>query len=348
VTGGGKILLLGVDQDRNTALHTAEALVRAPYLRDIEATYVDDDGREVTIPVALMAGPHRNLLGFDRLLRERGATRIGRIGKAVCRLIEAGPMVQWVVEELRRDPAAALCDNPACVDCVLQRGKIKAARLASEDFILAAVADEIAEDWEEVATALRGEGIAAVEVGAGYYQRAQEQLARSGLRVVGVRGEANDESAATLAMALSVPLVVPATDSEGLAKAAARQSAQLRVVVENRGIPSSDHFRWRDSHPNGPQLAFNPGEFAAAGERPFLGVFRKPQSRRQMERCYVDDMTSDGHPALPGRGNGEVKEIISMLRCRSFGGVICLRSHRPGVEAFREVAAAFWHLLDTM
>ena len=57
---------------------------------------------------------------------------------------------------------------------------------------------------------------------------------------------------------------------------------------------------------------------------------------------------SGGHPTLPGKGNGEVKEIISMLRCRSFAGPMVLRSHTAGVTGFRKTAAAFWDLLDNM
>jgi len=54
-----------------------------------------------------------------------------------------------------------------------------------------------------------------------------------------------------------------------------------------------------------------------------------------------------GRPAtLPGRGQGEVKELISILRCRSFEGLMTLRAG----ESFTlpEAAQAFWHLLDTM
>lgn len=57
---GGKILLMGVDQDRNTTLHAAEAIAGVPYMKDIEGTYVDDNGQPVTIPIAAMAGPHRD------------------------------------------------------------------------------------------------------------------------------------------------------------------------------------------------------------------------------------------------------------------------------------------------
>lgn len=343
---GGKILLLGVDQDRNTTLHAAEAIVGSPYLRNITAAYIDDDGREVTIPIAAMAGPHRNFLGLDPLFRERGVMRIGRIGNAVCRLMDAKRMLEVTIEALRKDPAATLCDNPACADCVLQRGAIKAARLREETFTLAAVASDISEDLKEIEFALRGEGISAVEVTPDEYHRFGESLGPMGFRIVAIRSTSSEGAA--LAKRLEVPLIYPAGTREEIETATGWQAQGCTVYVENVGLPSAHYEALFSQVKEAPQLAFNPGRFAAAGEKPFLRVFYRGPMRKRMAHFYMDDATWDGTPALPGRGNGEVKEILSMLRCRSYSGVVTLRSHRQGVPAFREVAAAFWHLLETM
>ena len=345
---GGKILLLGVDQDRNTTLHAAEALAKAAYLKDITASYLDDVGQEVTIPVAAMAGPHRDFLGLDARFRAAGVMTTGRIGQAVCRLLDTGGMLRVALEALRDDPAAVLCDNPACRDCVRQRGQIKAARLAEESFTLAAVAEDISDDWAEMLLVLRGEGIAALETGVDAYRRFERGLAESGIHVSAIRGGLTEMEAAALARSLAVPLIVPVSTEADLATATELARGGTQVLLENRGLPSKLLFAAYTASPETPGLAFNPGQFAAVGEHPFLSVFTQAHSRRHTRRFYVDDATWDGQPALPGRGNGEVKEIISMLRCRSFDGAIALRSHHKGVAALREVAAAFWRLLDTM
>jgi len=95
--------------------------------------------------------------------------------------------------------------------------------------------------------------------------------------------------------------------------------------------------------------AFNPAHFAHAGDRPFIQTFSRGPLKHDLAQLYVTDGTFSGGYTLPGRGHGEVKEVISILRCRGFEGALCLKmGHGRGVEAFRQHAAAFWHLLDTM
>ncbi|MEI6502472.1 MAG: hypothetical protein WCP21_15785, partial [Armatimonadota bacterium] len=60
-----------------------------------------------------------------------------------------------------------------------------------------------------------------------------------------------------------------------------------------------------------------------------------------------------GHPGwpavtLPGRGQGEVKELISILRCRSFSGLLTISAGTGREFGLGEAAQAFWKLLDTM
>jgi aminoglycoside 3-N-acetyltransferase len=343
---GGKILLVGVDQDRNTTLHTGESIACVPYMGVVDFTYVDDDGKEVTIPVEDMAGPHRDFIGLDRLFRELGIMAIGRIGNAVCRLMDTKEMLEAEIEALEEDPAAVLCDNPSCADCVMQRGKIKAARLAQEDFTLAAVSYDISCDPEEVLATIQGEGILALEIAADGHCGCREVLDKAGVKITAVRGGLGDASGLKLAHKLGVPFIVPVRNREDM-EAAAKMEGGV-VLIENDGAPSSEFKKAYSEIPNLPKLAFNPRNFAAAGEKPFLDVFYRGWVRRHTARFYIDDGVFGGKKTFPGRGNGEVKEIMSMLRCRGFDGVMTLRSHDGDVETFREAAAWFWELLDTM
>lgn len=370
-TSGGKILFLGVDQDRNTTLHTAETLAGAAYLRGIVASYVNDAGEIVTITVAAMAGPHRNFLGMDRLFRERGIMQVGKIGQAVCRLLDGTAMLETALEALERDPAALLCDNQACADCVRQRQTVgltprsdrdfrevireadagspsaKAARLAGEDFTLAAVTADIGEDPEQLFGALRAEGIAALEVTGEEYNRWGHALP-AGFRIAALRATFDDGVTLGLAEHLGVPLIVGVGDREEYEAAAEMAASGMAVYMQNTWEVSDFYRGLYMSEAGAPPLAFSPARFAGAGEHPFLRVFYRGPIRRHTAYVYVDDALASGTPTLPGRGNGEVKEILSILRCRSFNGVLSVRTHTPGVAAFREAMGAFWRLLDTM
>lgn len=370
-TEGGKILFIGVDQDRNTTLHTAEALAGAAYLETIAASYVADSGDLVTITIAAMAGPHRNFIGLDPLFRERGIMRMGKIGRAVCRLLDAGAMLKTAQEALREEPAAMLCDNPACADCVRQRAAVgalplrdgdflevigtleaqppaaKRARWEQEDFTLAAVTAGIAEDPEVILGALRREGISAVELTGEEYNRWGHALPEE-FRVVALRGTLDDEITAGLAGDLGLPLILPVGEQEEYEAAAEIAAGGVTVYIQNTW-PTSEFYRGLyAADTEALPLAFSPARFAGAGEHPFLQVFYRGALRRNTAYLYADDALYDGTPVLPGRGNGEVKEIISILRCRSFGGVLALRPPALGVEAFRQTAGAFWRLLETM
>jgi len=58
-------------------------------------------------------------------------------------------------------------------------------------------------------------------------------------------------------------------------------------------------------------------------------------------------MTFAGEPTLLSRGNAEIKEMVSVLRCRCFGGPMVIRYEAlPRGATFRDVAASFWQLLS--
>jgi aminoglycoside 3-N-acetyltransferase len=170
------VLLLGVDQDRNTLLHHPEEIVRAPYLSTVERRYLDEDGQVRTKTLEFFPGPHRDFIGLEPVIRESGAMRVGKVGRALGRLMHATTTVEAVTTALREDPAAVLCDNPNCDDCVRQRAMIKASNLAGYDFTTSVLLDELIDDLRDAATGPAGEhagglqaawneGIRSVELG---------------------------------------------------------------------------------------------------------------------------------------------------------------------------------------
>jgi aminoglycoside N3'-acetyltransferase len=121
----GWVLLLGVDQDRNTTWHAAETIADVPYLRTLTVRVVQTNGavKEVTLPKSPCG--HRAFIELDRPLREAGLLHMGRVGQAVARLIRAEQMLAWGVARLRDDPAAFLCSKPRCVFCQWARATLR-------------------------------------------------------------------------------------------------------------------------------------------------------------------------------------------------------------------------------
>lgn len=132
-TSNGWIVLLGVDHDRSTMLHLAEALADVPYLRRADLQVVGDDGRTRTVAVPKMAYGHRQFISLDRPLTAAGLQTVGRIGDAVVRVMRAGPLMDFVVGLLTTDPAALLCTKPSCIFCRWARARIAEERDGTPD-----------------------------------------------------------------------------------------------------------------------------------------------------------------------------------------------------------------------
>jgi aminoglycoside 3-N-acetyltransferase len=121
----GWVMLLGVDQDRNTTWHTAETVADLPYLRTVTVRVLQANGSIEEMKLPKSPWGHRAFIGLDRPLREAGLLRIGRVGRAVARLMRADAMLAWGHARLREDPAAFLCAKPRCVFCQWARAVLR-------------------------------------------------------------------------------------------------------------------------------------------------------------------------------------------------------------------------------
>lgn len=394
------VLLLGVDQDRNTLLHHPEEIIRAPYLNTIERRYLDEDGNVQTKTLELFPGPHRDFIGLEPVIRESGAMRIGKVGNAVARLMHAMTTVEAVTEALRKDRAAVLCDNPNCDDCVMQRAQIKAHDLAQYDFTASALLDELIDDLRDAATggpeehagglqAVWNEGMRSVELGPALTrQLIVEPQTTAGLAAdlaefdmsiscvhCGLTAQelfADEETvsgcvsdAAEIARSFDCELLKVTAPPQGTSaeEAVARLRAvcnaageDLCVIFENTPGSAWDSGEACDrilralADDCNVGFAFNPAHFANVGEKPFLGTYRATKLKRDTRIIYATDGCFPGRPryTLPAQGNGELKEVISIFRARSFDGFVTLKMGvREGTEEFRRQAAAFRRMLET-
>lgn len=361
---GGYVCLMGVDQDRNTTLHTAEELLRLPYLKPtVEHTFDTPEGR-VTKSWPFFPGPHRNFIGLDRLFRGSGRMRIGHIGNAVVRLIRSSDLIEIAKAAGEKDPAFALCDNPNCGDCVRQRADIRRHRFSQASFTVAASACLAGRTVDEIVEQCGVAGVDAVELddlggtpvsvlGADVVLRAVERLRGEGRRVTALRAPAVGQKAEALfrlAREANVPRVVLPLSGRASEHAALAGEAGVAASFFNVGLDSpgaSDLLLRLRSEGSSAGFTFHAAHFARAGEMPFLGSY-KQKLRRFVDQLDVEDALYDGTPQPLGHGNAEVKEMISILSASGFSGCMVLGQGNRLTGTLLDAVRRFEHLLDTM
>jgi aminoglycoside 3-N-acetyltransferase len=124
---GGYVLLLGVSHTSNTTVHVGEFHAGAPYLG------IPFDPSWPTGGDTRFAGCSRAFGAVERPLRERGAIRDGRVGRALAQLVTGRAVIEETVALIRADPLALLCTDPDCYRCSLMRDRDARDRAAAAD-----------------------------------------------------------------------------------------------------------------------------------------------------------------------------------------------------------------------
>lgn len=105
---GGKILFIGVDLRCNTSYHGLEEEAGAPYVvtkEPVEARIVNPDGSVEVVRIKVHPwGTPRDFTITEPILLEGGAMRLGLVGEAVCRLVDAQRMRKLILPLLQQDP----------------------------------------------------------------------------------------------------------------------------------------------------------------------------------------------------------------------------------------------------
>ncbi|MCQ2403677.1 MAG: AAC(3) family N-acetyltransferase [Lentisphaeria bacterium] len=356
---GGQICLLGVDMDRNTMLHSVEAWLDLPYLRTVETTSLDAKGKSVTRKWPCYPGPHRDFIGLDSLLRLEGISAVARIGNAQVRLIDAQAMMDTLLEVGQDDPAFALCINPACADCVSQRAAIAKSIFAKESFHLAAAASLCGRYVPEMVENLKAAGLewieldfiqgkAAAYLPAAKLQAAVAELKENGIGISALRlpafpadweKRADDWAAAGITRVIA-PLAAALPEAEKVFK-----KLKIQLDFVNTGISSETAKALLATATKGRKdpraFVFNPAEFALAGEHPFLGSWRIGRFIHTISQLDMADALWDGTPAKFAQGNGEVLEMLSILRCGNFNGFVVLGGGHKYPGTLAEAVAQF-------
>ena len=116
---GGKVMLLGVDMDRNTIMHSLEEEINALYLKNLAIpapTYIEDY-RNKTFTLEKFPPGHRDFNRLTSVLRKREAIIEGKIGNAAVKVMEINKLFEIGLEVLKGDPLFFICNNPNCNSC---------------------------------------------------------------------------------------------------------------------------------------------------------------------------------------------------------------------------------------
>jgi len=116
---GGKAVLLGVDMDRNTVMHSLEEAIDAKYLRTLDIvapTYIENH-QEKTFTLEKFPPGHRDFMIMTPYLRRAGAMIEGKIGNAVTKFIDMQKLFAIAMPMLEKDPLLFICHNDHCNSC---------------------------------------------------------------------------------------------------------------------------------------------------------------------------------------------------------------------------------------
>ena len=116
---GGKAVLLGVDMDRNTMMHSLEEAIDAVYLRtlDIPAPTYIEGHKDKQFTLKKFPPGHRDFLKLTPYLRREEAMVEGKIGNALVKIIDIKKLFEVGLKILRDDPMFFICHNINCNSC---------------------------------------------------------------------------------------------------------------------------------------------------------------------------------------------------------------------------------------
>lgn len=359
---GGYVCLLGCDQDRNTSLHGIEALLELPYLNDETATFTTPAGETISKTWKYYPGPHRDFIGIDRYFREAGVMKIDRIGNAQVRLIKSKDLFDLGMALGQEDPAFVLCDNPECADCVKQRAAIFTDRINKEAFKLTASSKLAGRYVPEMVENLNAAGIKFIELdyvqgkACAFMSEEKLQAVAAELRSEGIEISAlsavvvpdDDEKLTKLAKAAGISRLILPVGAVDSARCAAEAGIEVLFRNVNHTALAASSFVNGFASTAACRACFNPAAFAKAGENPFLYSYRVGRFIKIAGQLDLVDGIWDGSAKTLARGNGEVKELISIFRCRNFDGFMCLGGGADYPGSLKEAADDLIWLLDNM
>lgn len=124
----GMVMLLGVGQDKNTILHTAEALsdigyTKVPYKESMGRAVkrINGEGMFEILPQVDFPGCSFNFGVMEGVFKLKGLIKYGRAGNAVVQLMNAKDIVEEAIRVMQKQPDFMLCYRHDCESCTNRR-----------------------------------------------------------------------------------------------------------------------------------------------------------------------------------------------------------------------------------
>ncbi len=354
-------MLVGVDQDRNTTIHSVEEAHRLPYLTTKRKRMKTKSGKVLEKEWRYCSGPHRDFIGIDPLLARSGIMTKGTIGRAITRVIQSSDMIRILSHEVEKDPALFLSDNPNCADGRMQRAALFKQRLKEESFNLVTTSSCSGVFTDEIINNLTDTGIETIELdiikdrpflqlSESERERIIEDFRAAGIRVSGLRIPYLDfrpcYSAEMVNFGIS-SLTLPLAHYPDLNIFAPYLEQGVSVFFENTHTDLNTTLFLINHHIKNTEIkfAFNPATLVFTGTKPFLEGYI-PHLRKFIDKLYLNDGSNNGHYSPLMEGNAEIRELVSILRCRNFDGDTTFGY--PSNFKLSEISEQFIKLLDSI
>jgi aminoglycoside 3-N-acetyltransferase len=345
VQQGGKVLLLGVDLDRMTLLHSVETLAKSPYLRPITKSYVDAKGKTQTKTWNYFPGPHRNFIKLQSWLGNQGLIKETSMGSCCAKIINAADLFSVLEKRIKIEPDLFISNNPNLPDGIWQRADILKTFWENQTFTLAADSQFAGKYIEEVIENCKSAGIENVVLSFINDTRWDaidtktrrwylQGLKNSNIKVAAIRISLNsiENYDKLISEASTNTIIVPSTIPKSK-----YPKKRVNILIENDRIGSVDFVKQLKT-----KAAFNPLAFVEAGENPFLESYSKRSIKSKIGALFINDGFASGKRTAFEEGLAEIKELISILLCRNFDGLFILQARdsndfKKSCDKFREI-----------
>jgi hypothetical protein len=340
-----------------TLLHSIETLAQAPYLRPITKSFVDAKGKTKTKTWLHFPGPHRDFIGLQSWLRSKGLVNETVIGTCHAKLFDAAALFEVLKEQIAIEPGLFISDNPNLPDGVWQQADILKTKWHHQTFTLAADSQFAGQYLEEIIENCRRFGIDNVVLSfinnvpwAAIPEKTRKWhlhgLQQSGIKIAALRLPfPADKDLAKLAVDTNTDtIILPSTTCINKIKSAKKR---IRILVENTHTSSAafvEQLKTLEKRLPYAKAAFNPLAFVTSGENPFLKSYYQTSIKSRIGALYINDGLATGQHLVIEEGLAEIKELISILMCRSFDGFFIL--HGPDHTRFPETMKKFIRILD--
>ncbi len=173
---------------------------------------------------------------------------------------------------------------------------------------------------------------------------ATEEIAVSGVRTYVTPVDSQDLLEKLAALNVK-RIILPAVTDEAILTALKDNNIAIILTYSNLpAVVASKKF----SESNADGVCFNPAEFVRCGEKPFLGSYRSGRFIKVVEQLDINDAIWTGATTRLAQGNSEIKELISIFRCRNFSGYMVLGGGVQYPGSLEDAFNDFKHLLENM